>query len=91
TLWRFMKKHRLSREYTTLSNHDLDHLIKAFRRDKPESGLRYLVGFPRTRGIKIQKRRVMYSLRLLNNLGRVLHRRKIIKPRVYNVRRPNTL
>ncbi|KAJ7243662.1 hypothetical protein C8J57DRAFT_1032475, partial [Mycena rebaudengoi] len=56
TLYRYMKKKGVSREYSTLSNHDLDILVKAFKRDKPESGLRYVVGFLRTRGIRVQKR-----------------------------------
>ncbi|KAJ6568793.1 hypothetical protein B0H19DRAFT_872168, partial [Mycena capillaripes] len=58
---------------------------------KPESGLRYLLGFLRTRGIRIQRRRAMYSLRRVDSLGRVLRGRKIIMRKVYHVKRPNAL
>ncbi|KAK6961870.1 hypothetical protein R3P38DRAFT_2592985 [Favolaschia claudopus] len=91
TLDRVMKKHGLSREYCSLSNRDLDELVRRFKRDKPESGLRYLMGFLRSRGVRIQRRRAMYSLRRVDNLGRVLRNRDIIKRKVYNVKRPNSL
>ncbi|KAJ6479428.1 hypothetical protein C8R47DRAFT_950817, partial [Mycena vitilis] len=56
TLYRYMKKRGVSREYSTLSNQELDALVKGFKRDRPESGLRYLIGFIRTRGLRVQKR-----------------------------------
>ncbi|KAJ6492441.1 hypothetical protein C8R47DRAFT_923178, partial [Mycena vitilis] len=39
----------------------------------------------------IQKERVMLSLRRVDKLGNVLRRRKIVKRRVYQVKRPNAL
>ncbi|KAJ7621886.1 hypothetical protein DFH06DRAFT_911211, partial [Mycena polygramma] len=56
TLYRFMKKHGVSRGYSILSNGDLDTLVKTFKRNRPESGLRYLIGFIRSRGLRVQKR-----------------------------------
>ncbi|KAK7023060.1 hypothetical protein R3P38DRAFT_3317322 [Favolaschia claudopus] len=91
TLWRHMKKHGLSRTYADLSNNELDELVKGFKREKPESGLRYLMGFLRSRGFRVQRRRAMYSLRRVDNLGRVLRQRAILKRKVYNVTRPNAL
>ncbi|KAJ7629233.1 hypothetical protein DFH06DRAFT_903252, partial [Mycena polygramma] len=41
--------------------------------------------------LRIQKARVMHSLRRVDNLGRVLRHRKIIKRWVYHVKRPNAL
>ncbi|KAJ6447561.1 hypothetical protein C8R45DRAFT_755986, partial [Mycena sanguinolenta] len=56
TLYRHMKKHGLSQSYSTLSNHELDAIVRGFKRDKPASGLRYLMGFLRMHGIRIQRR-----------------------------------
>ncbi|KAJ6462901.1 hypothetical protein C8R45DRAFT_762956, partial [Mycena sanguinolenta] len=56
TLYRRMKKHGLSRQYAALSNNDLDALVRGFKRDRPESGLRYLMGFLRMHGIRVQRR-----------------------------------
>ncbi|KAJ7621640.1 hypothetical protein DFH06DRAFT_904110, partial [Mycena polygramma] len=41
--------------------------------------------------LRVQKRRVLNSLRRVDNLGRVLRRSKIIKRRVYHVKCPNAL
>ncbi|KAJ6479152.1 hypothetical protein C8R45DRAFT_832829 [Mycena sanguinolenta] len=43
------------------------------------------------RGIRIQKRRARRSLQRVDNLGRILRKRKILKRRVYCARRPNAL
>ena len=91
TLFRHMKKHGLTRQYAALSNNDLDILVKGFKRDKPESGLRYLMGFMRMHGVRVQRRRLVHSLRRVDNLGLMLRRRGIAKRRVYHVKRPNAL
>ncbi|KAJ6449054.1 hypothetical protein C8R45DRAFT_849923, partial [Mycena sanguinolenta] len=57
TLFRKMKNAGLTREYSTISCQELDILVKHFKREKPESGLRYLLGFLRMRGIRVQKHR----------------------------------
>ncbi|KAF8957600.1 hypothetical protein BDZ97DRAFT_1625017, partial [Flammula alnicola] len=56
TLRLHMKRHNLVRQYSNLSNHDLDILIRTFKEKKPESGLQYVTGFLRKHGLRIQKR-----------------------------------
>jgi hypothetical protein len=49
------------------------------------------MGFLRMHGLRIQRHRVVVSLRKVDNLGLALRRRTIIKRRVYAVGRPNAL
>ncbi|KAF7987119.1 hypothetical protein HWV62_321 [Athelia sp. TMB] len=91
TLQLYMKRHGVSRQYSELSNADLDKLVKTFKIKRPESGMRYIIGFLRHHGYRVQRRRVMWSLRRVDNLGKTLRERKVIKRRVYHVKRPDAL
>ncbi|KAJ7722311.1 hypothetical protein B0H16DRAFT_1227687, partial [Mycena metata] len=56
TLRNYLKKYNVYQRFTGLSDHDLDILTRQFKRDRPKAGLRYLIGFLKTHGIKVQKR-----------------------------------
>ncbi|KAJ7496212.1 hypothetical protein B0H11DRAFT_2385644, partial [Mycena galericulata] len=58
TLRNYLKLYGVYDRYSNISDRDLDILTKHFKRLKPSSGLRYLIGFLRTHGLKIQKERV---------------------------------
>lgn len=90
-LSRRLKEAGISTKFSALRKSDLDELVKGFRTTKPESGLRYLAGFLRQRGLKIQKRRVTASVKRVDGLGRILRQRHKIKRRTYKVSRPNAL
>lgn len=91
TLSKQMKLHGLSKRFDDLSDEELDGLTRSFKAKKPNSGLRYLIGHLRTKGVRVQKRRVMWSLRRVDGLGQVLRRRVAIRRRKYSVPRPNYL
>lgn len=92
TIYNYLKKYNLSKEFTAISDEDLDHLVHDFRTKYPESGIRYLRGFLRTHNIRIQRHRAMASLARVDGLGQVLRRRrKKIQRRQYKVSRPNAL
>lgn len=91
TLRKQLSLHGLKKTFDNLSDAALDALTKSFKAKKPNSGLRYLIGFLRTQGIRVQKRRVMWSLRRVDGLGQILRRRVAIKRRKYSVPRPNYL
>ena len=63
TLSLYMKQHGVMRQYSNLSNKDLNILVKTFKSQKPESGLRYLIGFLWQHGLQVQRRRVVGSLK----------------------------
>jgi hypothetical protein len=79
------------RSFDNLSDAQLDTIVKAYKLVKPNSGLRYVRGFLRSQGLRIQKSRVMHSLRRVDALGQVLRRRNTIKRRKYCNPRPNAV
>ncbi|KAI6103998.1 hypothetical protein EDD16DRAFT_1438712, partial [Pisolithus croceorrhizus] len=54
TLRHYMKNHGLERRYTDITDTDLDHLVTEFKKRRPESGIRYIIGFLRKHGLRIQ-------------------------------------
>ncbi len=89
TLRNYLKKYNVYQRFTALTDHDLDILTHHFKREKPKGGLRYLIGFLKTHGVKVQKRRVRLSLIRVDPLGHVL-RRHVIERRDYQSARPNS-
>ncbi|KZP08851.1 hypothetical protein FIBSPDRAFT_760713, partial [Athelia psychrophila] len=53
--------------------------------------MRYIIGFLRYHGFRVQRRRVMWSLRRVDKLGKTLRERKVIRRRAYHVKRPDAL
>ncbi|KAK7000661.1 hypothetical protein R3P38DRAFT_3616554 [Favolaschia claudopus] len=90
TLRNYLKMYRVYNRYSDISDHDLDILTRRFKRLKPSSGLRYLIGFLRTHGLKVQKERVRKSLCRIDGLGQVLRKHAIAR-RDYYAPRPNAV
>ena len=91
TLRLYMKSQGIERRYTCISDADLDKLINEFKARRPESGIRYIVGFLRKSGIRVQYRRIIQSVRRINRLGQTLRERCVMTRRKYHVERPNAL
>lgn len=91
TLRSYLKKYNVYERFTKISDPDLDILVKVFKYNKPESGLCYVIGFLRTHGVRVQRRRVRSSLRRVDGLGQVLRRHGQLERRKYSVPRPNHL
>jgi len=91
TLRFHLKKNNVHYKFSALSDVDLDILVKMFRKAKPESGIRYLVGFLRRHGLRIQKKHVISSVHRADRLGCVLRGHGAIRRRKYEVSRPNAL
>ncbi|KAG1887707.1 hypothetical protein F4604DRAFT_1534008, partial [Suillus subluteus] len=56
TLRLYMKHHGVERKYSDLTNTDLDLLIKEFKKKRPDSGIRYIVGYLCRHGLRVQHR-----------------------------------
>ncbi|KAJ7272419.1 hypothetical protein C8J57DRAFT_1034209, partial [Mycena rebaudengoi] len=56
TLLKHLKNHGVLYKFTDMSKSELDALVKHFRDTKPDSGIRYLIGFLRRHNLRIQKR-----------------------------------
>ena len=86
-----MRHYGIQRKYSSLTNTELDHIIAKFKARRPDSGVRYVIGYLRRQGYRVQYRRVLHSLRRLDHLGQVLRSRKMRRRRKYYVTRPNAL
>lgn len=91
TLRNEMARLGLSKKFNTISDNNLDLAIKHYKKTKPKSGIRYTIGFLRMHGLKVQRNRVMRSLRRVDGVGQILRRRQAIQRRKYSVPRPNYL
>lgn len=91
TLVKYLKLNGIRYKFSRMTNAEIDGLVAGFRGVKPDSGFSYLVGYIRSLGHRLQRRRVEASLHRVDTLGSVLRRKTAIKRRVYKVARPNAL
>jgi len=74
-----------------MTDAELDTLVRHVKEQKPNAGLRYVVGFFQKQGLKIQQKRVRFSLSRMDGVGQALRTRRPIHRRQYHVPRPNSL
>lgn len=91
TLHKMMKTHGISKAYTRLTNPQLDTLIQSFKQSRPQSGIRYATGFLRRSNLRVQRHRVIQSLRRVDGIGNFLRHQQKIRRRRYYVKFPNAL
>lgn len=88
---KWLKEHDLSTAFSNLTDDELDHLIKRFRLNRPDSGQSYAIGFVRSKKHKVQRRRVLAAMQRVNPLGVLLRKKKKIVRRDYTAKRPNSM
>lgn len=81
----------MQRRYSRMSNEQLEILVRHFRVERPDSGMRYVIGRLRSHGIRIQKERVRLTLVRVDALGQALRICAVMDKRTYQVRRPDAL
>lgn len=93
TLRRRMQENNITDKFSNITNDNLDLIMRAFCQVYPNSGIRYVIGFLRKHGLRIQRHRVIASLLRIDRLGQTLRRRAHEKTRrkPYHVSRPNAL
>jgi hypothetical protein len=91
SLAKYLKLYGVWQRFSEISDHDLDIMIRMFKAIKPNSGLRYVIGFLKSHGLRVQRNRIRRSMRRVNRLGTALRRRKQIDRGQYKVPRPNHL
>lgn len=88
---RNLTSYSFKRKFSALTDEQLDIIVRAYKQAKPDSGMRYLIGFLRSHNLNVQKQRVYDSLRRVDGLGAALRQRKTIRRREYHSSRPNAL
>jgi hypothetical protein len=91
TLTYYLKRYGVSHQFAQLTDADLDRVVKTFKSTKPESGIRYLIGFLQQHGVRVQKERLCQSLRRVDRIGYAIRHRNVIQRRKYTSPRPNAL
>ena len=86
-----MKLYGIDRSFSTISDEELDTIIRDYKHRRPKSGLSYIRGYLISIGFRIPKERVRLSLQRVDPLGQTLRRRERIQRRTYDVPRPNHL
>ena len=79
------------REFSQLSDTQLDDLIRQVLQVTPAAGLRMVQGYLRQRGLTVQRTRILHSLRRVDPVTATLRSARRIIRRVYNVPSPNAL
>ena len=78
-------------KYSSIEDTDLDTLVRAYKSWKPDVGFRYVCGHLRSAGIRVQKQRVLDSLKRVDCIGRFIRKNAVIRRRKYFSSRPNAL
>lgn len=92
TIERRLSSYDLStRNYTDISDADLDEVVSGLSAAFPRCGEKLIDGRLRCQGILVQQERIRNSLRRVDPVGTQLRRRMALHRRVYNVNSPNAL
>jgi len=91
TLKKKLDKLGIHFKYSSIEKSDLDALVKAYKVKKPGVGFRYVHGHLRSLGLRIQRQRVLDTLRRVDRVGRLIRKRTVIRRRKYFSSRPNAL
>lgn len=91
TLRRLLRKYGISRSFANITDRHLDSLVKSFKFSRPHSGIRYARGFLRRNGVRVQRSRVIKSLRRVDGIGSFLRAQGKIRRRRYHNKRPNAV
>ena len=79
-------------QFSSLSDQDLEKLVKVFCEQQPESGLPYFMGFLHRNGLKVQRQHVQLAVKQVDYLGQTLcQQRTKVTHQQYHVSWPNAL
>jgi hypothetical protein len=92
TVEHYLRSYRINKkEYTQLSDEELDVLVEEFKQKRPTTGLSYLRGHLLQRGWRIQRDRLLASISRVDGVQKVLRKNSSIKRRKYVSSRPNAV
>lgn len=91
TVYNYMHMFGIERDWSDITNEDINELIRAYREQRPDSGLRYIMGYIRGLQLRIQRRRLIESQHQVDGTGVALRAHRAARRRTYRVPRPNAL
>lgn len=82
----YRRRHEFDVEnFSEISDADLDLLVQEILMRAPNSGERLMIGSLRSRGVRVQRKRIRESILRVDPVSRLMRRRGCIKRRQYNV------
>ena len=92
TLRKEMKIHGIAQApFASISDEDLDSLVKEYKIEHPNAGIRYIRGSLHTKNLRVQRHRIISSLGRVDMVTKVVHCNQRIKRRDYYSPRPNAM
>lgn len=92
TLAHYSSMYKIKRPmFSSISNADLDKIVKDFKTERPSTGIRYLRGHLFQLKIRVQKTRIVDSITRVDGLNKTLQQDTTISRREYHSARPNAL
>ena len=92
TVRRYLRSYQINKkEYSQLSDEELDTLVEEFKKKRPTTGLSYLRGHFLQQGWRIQRDRLLASISRVDGVQKVLRKNLAIKRRKYISSRPNAM
>ena len=91
TLNCYLRQYNVHHSFSNLTDAELDTLVCTYQRNKPVSGIQYLVGFLRARGFRVQKCYILELIHCVDGLGHVLRQQTAIHCQKYKSSHPNAL
>jgi len=92
TVERYLQLYRINKkEFSRLSDEELDTLVDKFKKKRPTTGLSYLRGHLLQQGWRIQRDRLLASISRVDGVQKVLRKNSVIKRRKYVSSRPNAV
>ena len=92
TLKNYMREYGITQQlFSTIPDSSLDAIVRKYKREHPNTGIRYLRGHLFQQGIRVQRERIIASLGRVDDVAKVILRNTVIKRREYKSARPNAL
>ena len=73
----------LNKQFSSLTDNQLDHVIKIYKKLRPNSGIRYTSGFLHCHSLQVQRECIRMSLQHVDGLRHALQRNDAIMRRTY--------
>lgn len=85
----YLREVGLKPSSSDISDDSLDQMVRDFRKQRPQSGLLYITGHIREKGIHVPRSRIRQSVKRVDPTGLLVRRQVAIKRRRYKVAGPN--
>lgn len=77
--------------FSNIGDDELDDIVREASNSHPNFGLRMTKGYLHSKGVRVQRKRIRYSLLRIDPIGLMQRWKMAIKRRTYNVKYPLSL